>query len=198
MPVGAQGVLDLRHERRNLYFYKQRFFVKLIYTGAKPVPDLVPLAQAAARGIPGPGRRPEGFRYLDVDGVKPATAHATPGYTFNCDFLPPAITAKAPGAGSVVSDVYLIVHNDEEEARRTGRDYRQFLQLNGKNFDLERRRRERRLVWRARDPSQGRVICTRYKRFVIIVARPHTYAEGGRLLERIVAHIRSELRKSRR
>ncbi len=191
VPAGAEGVLDVRHEKRNLYFYKQRYFMKIIYTGTKPIPDLVPLAQAICARIPGSGSRPAGFKYLAVKGVNPKTAHVTPGYTFNCDFLPPGITAKAPGAGSVVSDVYLIVHNDDKEAEHTGRDYRQYLQINGKDFTLKRKSWHGRPVWTARDPSQGRVVCTVYKKFVIIVARPRSYPEGEQVVDNIVARIRS-------
>ncbi len=190
--AGAEGIVDVRHERRNLYFYKQRYFFKIIYTGTAPVPDLAPLARAIAARVPGRSERPAGLVYLEVEGVDTDSAQVTPGYTFNCDFLPPGVIAKAPGAGSAVAEVFLIGHNDKKEATRTGRDYRTYLQLNGKDYDSHQKAWRGRPIWTARDPSQGRVICTVYKEYVIGVVRPKDYALGEAIINRIIRKMGGE------
>jgi hypothetical protein len=182
--AGTQGVCDAGRERRNLYFYKQSHFVKLIYSGKDPVPDLATLARAVSAKLPGGKEPPKGFSYLEVPGVDPSTARVTAGYTFNCDFLPTGIFAKAPGAGDI-SEVFLIGHLDEKDAQETGNNYRTYLEINGKDYTIKGSRRGR-VIWWARDPDQGRVICTVYRKFLIGVLRPQTYDKGEAMLALIV------------
>jgi len=182
--VGVEGVAT----ERVLYFYKGLFFFKIIYTGsAAAAPDLVAIGRGMAGRIPGESRPPRGFEYLAVEGVDTSTSRVTPGYAFNYDFLPPAIFASAPGAGDI-AEVFIIGHFDEEDARRTAKDYRTFLQLNGLDYEAKRTA-DRRLVWWARDPAQGRVIVTRYKNWVFGVQTPKTYERGEVLLDRIAARM---------
>ncbi|MCX7934761.1 MAG: hypothetical protein N3A66_05830 [Planctomycetota bacterium] len=185
--VGSEGVLDQTRENRNLYFYKQRYFFKIIYSGPLPVPDLTPLGRAVANAVPGTSERPRGFEFLEVEGVARDTAYVSPGYTFNCDFLPPGVFAKAPGAGDI-AEVFIIAHLNEDEAQKTARDYRTYLQLNGQNYS-QKGVAKGRVVWQARDPNQGRVMCTQHKQFVIGVVRPQTWEKAEALLDAIVKKI---------
>ncbi len=188
--VGAEGVLDRTHENRNLYFYKNRCFYKLIYTGPVPVPDLVAVGKMLAERVPGSPERPRGFQYLDLEGVDSSTAQVTPGYTFNCEFLPPGIFAKAPGAGPI-AEVFLIGHFDDDDAAKTAKDYQQYLTLHGLDYSLKHRP-NRRIYWWAKDPDQGRVICSRYKNYVVGVVRPKSYELGETLLERLIDRIEQD------
>ncbi len=191
--VGVAGVLDTRRKGRSLYFYKQRQFVKLVYTGPDPVPDLLPLARAMAAKMPGTGKPPGGFEYLNVEGVDPAATYVWPGYTFNCDFLPTGIFAKAPIAGPI-AEVFLIAHHDKKAAAKTAQNYRIYLEINGKDYAVKHTQR-RRLVWQAQQPAIGRVIVTQYKKYVIGVRRPKTYAAGEAVLKRVVANIKMRKRR---
>ncbi len=187
--VGVEGLAA----ERFLYFYKHRYFFKVIYAGPEAdQPDLVTLGRAVARPLPGARRPPRGFEHLDVEGVNPAKSYVTPGNTFDYDFLPPAIMCEAPGAGEVAR-VFLIGHYEEDEAERTAEDYRTWLELNGLDYELQMVRdphvRGRRLVWRARDPGQGRVVCTQVETWVIGVLAPETYERGQVILDRIAARI---------
>ncbi len=187
--VGAEGVLDRERDGRNLYFYKNRIFAKVIYSGPEPVPGLVPIGRAMAADIPGSRERPRGFAFLDVAGVDPTSTYVSPGYTFNADFLPPGIFAKAPGAGGI-AEVFLIGHFDRREAQQTAEDYMVYLRRAGTDFSRKIVDR-RRVVWQARDPDQGRVICTLARSYVVGVVRPRTYAEGEAILDRIADRIES-------
>ncbi|MBN2712045.1 MAG: hypothetical protein JXR97_06365 [Planctomycetes bacterium] len=191
--VGAEGVLDRYRENRNLYFYKKRQFFKIIYTGEKPIPSLVPLGRKLADAMGGETIKPKGFQFLDVDGIDGASAHVTPGYTFNCDFLPPGIFANAPACGPI-AEVFLIEHHEQKDADKTGQDYRTYLELNGKDFTMKYGPNRRR-VWWGRDPVQGRVICTVYGHWLIGVLRPRTYSTGEEMLDKMVARISQSYRR---
>ncbi|MBN1257811.1 MAG: hypothetical protein JXA52_08915 [Planctomycetes bacterium] len=184
--VGVEGVIF--NER--LYFYQGRYFFKIIYTG-KPetMPDLVAIAQKVAAEIPGTAEPPRGFQYLAVEGVDPKSGRVTAGYTFNYAFLPPAIFAKAPGAGKI-AEVFLISHGEEDYAKKTGQDYRYFLQDSGLEYAFKRTS-DRRLVWWARDTVQGRVVVTRYKTWIIGVLTPETYEMGEIIIDRVIERIRT-------
>jgi hypothetical protein len=182
--VGVNGA----GTERVLYFYKDRWFFKLIYSGAAgQEPDLPAIGRHIAAAIPGEARPPRGFEYLAVEGVDAKTAEPTAGYTFNYAFLPPAIRAEAPGAGPI-AEVYLIGHFERDQAEKTAQDHRYWLRSNGLDYSVKRTGSGR-LLWMGRDPSQGRVICTQYRTWVILVLAPKTYERGEVMLDRIVERI---------
>lgn len=194
--VGAGGVVDKLRKKRNLYFYKGSYFVAIFYTGKGEAPDLLPLARTIAEKIPGTSAEARGFEYLDVEGVQASTASISPGYLFNCEFLPIGVLAKAPGAGDV-AEVFLLAHRRREDAEKTAQDYQDFLEAAGKDYTIKHVKaltdpsHRPRPVWWARDPKQGRVICTRYDTWVIGVVRPETYEKGEEILTRVVEKIQS-------
>ncbi len=183
--VGIEGV----EVKGVMYFYKSRFFFKLIYTGSENMAiNLADIAEKIATRIPGEARPPRGFEYLNVEGINPKSSRLSAGYTFNYDFLPPAIFSKAPGAGPI-AEVFLIGHYDSKTAKKTARDYRYFLEKYGLDYSFKRSGRKR-LVWWARDPTHGRVIVTCYGSWVIGVLTPQTYEKGEVILDRIVEMIK--------
>jgi hypothetical protein len=182
--IGIEGVRG----EGVLYFYKGIFFFKIIYTGPdEAMVDLEKIGRAIAADIPGGTRPPRGFEYLSVDGLEPKSSRLSAGYTFNYEFLPPAIFCKAPGAGKI-AEVFLIGHHTEDQAERTARDYRFFLEKYGLDYSFKRSGMKR-LIWWARDPTHGRVICTQYRRWVIGVLTPQTFERGEVILDRIVLRI---------
>jgi hypothetical protein len=183
--IGIEGVMI----KGIVYFYKSRYFIKVIYTGGddKSI-DLVGISRKLAAKIPGGARPPRGFEYLNVEGVNPKSSRLSAGYTFNYDFLPPAIFSKAPGAGSI-AEVFLIGHYDQKTAKKTARDYRYFLEKYGLDYSFKRSGRKR-LIWWARDPTHGRVIASNYGPWVIGVLTPQTYEKGEVIIDRIVELIK--------
>ena len=188
VPVGVEGVVDAARGDRNLYFYKANIFVKIVYSGREPVPDLVPVAAVIAGNIPaGREDRPDGFKYIEIDGVDLDTVALTPGHTFNSAFLPPSVWASAPAGGSVASDLFIITRRTAREANRTFRDYASYLRTLAEYFD-EFKSGGRRFV-RAVDPVQGRVVFAAHKRAVVIAARPDGFERGEELINRVIARI---------
>lgn len=187
--VGAEAVRS--GDGRLLYFYKDVYLFKILYTGpGGEGPEMAELGRAVARDIPGQSRPPRGFHYLAVDGVDASTAKVTAGNTFNYDFLPPAILARAPGAGAI-AQVLLIGHYSEKQARKTAEMHRSWMEKNGSEFAVRRVERGR-LAWRGRDPgiNDERLLMTQHGRWVIGVRGPKTYEKGHLVLDRIINNIR--------
>lgn len=186
--VGAEGALDSMRENRNLYFYRSNIFVKIIYSGKEPVPDLVEFARLIDAKIPG-GRddSPAGLEYIKVPGVKEDTIAVTSGFTFNIQFMPPAVWASAPGGGSVASDLFVITRNLDSEASDLYGDYLKYLKMFAEY--VEEYSRDGRKFTKAVDPNQGRVLFTAYRNVLIIAARPDGYEKGETLIDAVVAKI---------
>ncbi|MCC8190290.1 MAG: hypothetical protein LIP77_06580 [Planctomycetes bacterium] len=186
--VGTEGVLDTGRGGRNLYFYRSNLFVKIVYSGKEPVPDITVIGKFIDSQMPaGKDARPEGFSYIEVDGVNTGTIALTPGFTFNISFLPPAVFASAPGAGSVASDLYIITRNLDRDAAQLHKDYTAYLKLFAEY--VEEYRRDGQAYTKAVDPNQGRVVCTQYRNAFIIMARPDGYEKGEVMIDRVMAKI---------
>lgn len=188
LPVGAEGVLDLARGGRNLYFYRSNLFVKLIYSGPDPVPDMLPIAKHIDGRLPsGRDSKPDGFSYIEIDGVLRETISLTPGFTFNISFLPPAVWASAPAGGSEASDLFIITRANAGDAAQLLHDYSAYLKLYAEY--VEEYRRDGRRYVKGVDPNQGRVVATAYRHVFIIAARPDGYERGEALIERVMARV---------
>lgn len=186
--VGAEGVLDAGRESRNLYFYRSNLFIKIIYSGKEPVPDLMPIALFIDKQLPSTrDQRPDGFAYIGVDGINPDTISLTPGFTFNISFLPPAVWASAPAGGSVASDLFIITRQHEKDAAELYKDYLAYLKLYADY--IEEYKRGKQNYVKAVDPNQGRVLFTSYRHVFIIAARPDGYEKGEALIDQVIAKI---------
>ncbi len=186
--VGAEGVLDVGRERRNLYFYRANLFVKIVYSGRAPVPSLLPIAEFIDGRLPaGRDEKPDGFKYIEIEGINPDTIALTPGFTFNISFLPPSVWASAPAGGSVASDLFVVTRLKDKEAAELYQDYFSYLRLHAEYVE-EYRDGDIRYV-KAVDPNQGRVLFTAYKNALIIAARPDGYEKGEELIERVMRKI---------
>lgn len=186
--VGAEGVLDSGRENRSLYFYRGQVFAKVIYSGKDPVPDLLPIAQFIDAKAPrGQDAKPEGFSYIEIEGINPDSVELTPGFTFNLSFLPASVSASAPGGGSVASDLFVITRNSPKEASQLYSDYVSYLKMYAEYHEEYRRDRQRFI--KAVDPNQGRVVCTAYKNVFIIAARPDGYEKGEALIDKVMAKV---------
>ncbi|MDR1534360.1 MAG: hypothetical protein LBU64_04595 [Planctomycetota bacterium] len=186
--LGTEGVLDAARAGRNVYFYRGRIFAKVVYSGPEPIPDLLPVGRFVDDRLPKvDDARPEGFVYIEVEGINRETISLTPGFTFNISFLPPAVWASAPGGGSVASDVFIITRNRRKEAEGLYNDYFSYLKLYADYFE-EYRRNGRRWV-KAVDPNQGRVVFTWHENVLIIAARPDGYEKGEALIDSVVVKI---------
>ncbi len=185
LSVGAEGVLDTARSGRNLYFYRSNMFVKIVYSGLDPVPDLLPVAEFVDSRLP--SRRddkPAGIDYIDVEGVDANTVAITPGFTFNSMILPASVWASAPGGGSQASDLYIVTRLREEDAEEVFESYVAYLKMYAsyiEEYTVD--------DWdyvKSVDPGQGRVVLTCYRNAVIIAARPDGYERGEVLIKRVM------------
>lgn len=194
--VGAEGVIDAARDNRNLYFYRGKQFVKIVYSGRPPVPPLIDIADVMDSQMPrGRDDRPDGFEYIRIEGVNESTVELTPGFTFGYNFLPPAVWASAPGGGSPASDLFIITKVLDRDVMELYDGYNTYLRLNAKYYE-EYQRGTQSLV-KAVDPRQGRVVLTAYKNCLIIAARPDGYEKGEVLIDRVMDRI-DEVRGSGR
>jgi hypothetical protein len=188
LDVGAEGVLDTARGGRNLYFYRSSLFVKIVYSGKEPVPDLMPIARHVDGKLPTRyDDKPIGVEYIRIEGVNENTIGITPGFTFNINFLPASVWASAPGGGSTASDMFVITRNLDRDAQTIFSDYTSYL----KNYAdyIEEYEVGGRDYVKAVDPTQGRVVFTRYRNAVIIAARPDGYERGEVLIQRVMDKI---------
>lgn len=186
--IGAEGMLDAGRGNRNLYFYRGSQFVKIVYSGKGPVPPLAPIGDVMDAKMPkGRDERPDGFEYIDIEGVNQSTVTLTPGFTFGIPFLPASVTASSPGAGSPASDLFLITRNLDRDAAQLYKDYNAYLRLNAEY--IEEYDRGKLKFTKAVDPRQGRVVFTAYKNCLIIAARPDGYEKGEVLIDRVMEKI---------
>lgn len=186
--VGAEGVVDAGRENRNLYFYRGKQFVKIVYSGKAPVPPLIKIADVMDGRMPrGRDDRPDGFEYIKIEGVNENTISLTPGFTFGYNFLPPSVWASAPGGGSPASDMFIITKVLDRDAEELYQGYSTYLRLNAEYYE-EFKRGKLNYV-KAVDPRQGRVLFTAYKNCLVIAARPDGYEKGEVLIDRVLEKI---------
>ena len=189
--VGAEGLLDVPRGRRNLYFYRSKYFVKIVYSGKDPVPSLLDIGEYVDSHLPaGRDERPAGFEYIEIEGINKDTISLTPGFTFNISFLPASVRASAPGGGSPASDLHIITKYSNNEAAELHKDYTAYLKLHAEY--VEEYTRGRLKLTKGVDPNQGRVVFAAYKNVFIIAARPDGYEKGEVLIERVIEKIDGE------
>lgn len=186
--VGAEGIIDTGRGKRNLYFYRGIYFVKIVYSGDEPVPSLMPIAEYVDKNLPaGRDDKPAGFKYIEIEGINKNTIQLTPGFTFNIAFMPASVTASAPGGGSPASDLYVITRFNYRDAAEVYRNYTAYLRLHADY--IEEYKRNGIAFTKGKDPNQGRVVFAAYKDAVIIAARPDGYEKGEALIDRVMARI---------
>ncbi len=186
--VGAEGLVDTAREGRNLYFYRSNLFVKIVYSGKGKAPSLLPIAEYVDSHLPtGLDAKPDGFEYIDVEGIAPETIALTNGYAFSLPFLPPAVRASAPAGGSPASDLFICTKPRDSEAEEMYTAYNAYLRLHAEYH--EEYQRDGMKFTKGVDPNQGRVLFTNYRNALIIAARPDGYEKGEALIERVMAQI---------
>lgn len=187
--VGAEGVIDASRGNRNLYFYRGKQFVKIVYSGTPPAPPLIEIAEVMDARMPkGRDDKPDGIDYINIEGVNENTVELTHGFTFNYNFLPPSVWASAPGGGSPASDMFVITKVLDRDAAELYQGYSTYLRLNAEYYEEYQRNGKQSYV-KAVDPRQGRVLFTAYKNCLIIAARPDGYEKGEVLIDRVIEKI---------
>ena len=193
--VGADGVLDVKKEGRNLYFFKGRWFFALVYSGKGEVPDLVPLAKYIASKAPGNNWKPDGFRYLDVEGISSKYAYVSAGNAMNFAFLPPSVTTFVSSVG-LEANIYISNFNDEGDAEEAANNFKGLLRgqdnynkstlsIAGKNYPL----------YQAIDEKEGRLMFVLYNKTIISISHVTDVDLAKTLFKRVILKIRTDTGK---
>ena len=191
--VGADGVLDVQNNGRNLYFFKGRWFFALVYSGKGDVPDLVPLAKYIATKVPGNNWKPDGFRYLDVEGISSKYAYVSAGNAMNFAFLPPSVTTFASSVG-LEANIYISNFNDEGDAEEAADSFRgllrgqdnykkSILNVDGKEYPL----------YQANDEKEGLLMFAKYRKVIISISHVTDVDLARTLFKRVIIKIRSDI-----
>ena len=190
--VGADGVLDVKNEGRNLYFFKGRWFFALVYSGKGEVPDLVPLAKYIASKAPGNNWKPDGFRYLNVEGISSKYAYVSAGNAMNFAFLPPSVTTFVSSVG-LEANIYISNFSDEGDAEEAANNFKGLLRgqddynkstlnIGGKNYPL----------YQATDEKEGRLMFVLYRKTIVSISHVTDVDLAKTLFNRVILKIRSD------
>lgn len=194
--VGEAGVIDAGRGDRSLYFFGGQLFVKVVYSGPEPVPDLTQVGELVAVKMPIAEKSgPDAFDYIRIPGVNQDSIELTPGFTFSLSFLPPSVTASAPAGGSVASDLFIMTQRQNKEAAKLAKDYHSYLKIYSEYVE-EYKKGDVRFV-KTVDPNQGRVVFALYQNMVILAVRPDGYDKGETLIEQVIQRY-DELNPGRR
>ncbi len=190
--VGSDGVLDVKNEGRNLYFYKGRWFFALIYSGKGEVPDLLPLARMIAAKIPGQNWKPKGFRYLEVDGISSKYAYVSAGNAMNFAFLPPSVTTFVSSVG-MEANIYISNFFDEDSADEAADAYRGLLRM-GDNYkttsiQIDGKKHE---IYQALDEKEGLLMFTMYRKVIISISHVENTELATTLFEKVIRKINED------
>ncbi len=190
--VGSDGVLDVKNDGRNLYFFKGRWFFAVIYSGKGEVPDLLPIARMIAAKVPGNNWKPRGFRYLEVDGISSKYAYVSAGNAMNFAFLPPSATTFVSSVG-MKSNIYVSTFADENDADKAAEEYRGFLRMgenyktvsvpvDGKSYQLHQ----------AIDEKEGLLMFMLYRKAIISISHVENAELAQTLFERVIRKIKAD------
>lgn len=192
--IGGGGVLDVKNENRNLYFYKGRYFFTLIYTGKAPVPDLTGLGKYMADKVTARNWKPAGFRYLDgLEGVSQKYTRVSYGNALNMDFLPPAVMSLALCAGKTAK-VYVCMTTDPKQLDGMESAFVRYLRFDAKDYKYTMHKvgGSSYKVHQAVEKDEGLILFTSGKETMFIVTGAESVEKGTELLVRLIERDRAE------
>lgn len=190
--IGADGVLDVENQGRNLYFFKGRWFFALVYSGKGSVPDLEPIARIIADKVPGSNWKPDGFRYLEVEGISSKYAYVSAGNAMNFAFLPPSVTTFVSIVG-MDANIYVSTYADDKLVEQAADDFQSFLRSSGEHYQkgdivLDGKNIP---IYQAVDEKEGLLIFARYRRAIVSISHVEDEAKARILIERVLRKIKS-------
>ena len=189
--VGADGVLDVANDGRNLYFFKGRWFFALVYSGKENIPDLLPLARLIAGKVPGNDWKPDGFRYLEVEGISSKYAYVSAGNAMNFAFLPPSVTTFVSSAG-MEANIYVSNYSENKDAEDAADDFRTLLRSENdyKKVPLTVGGKKH-TIYQALDEKEGLLMFVQYRNTLISISHVTDEAVARLLLSRVLEKIQS-------
>jgi hypothetical protein len=178
--IGAGGTLS----ESQLFFYQDRYLVRLQATGPKPPEQdaFLACARAIARNLPAGTGRPRELELFAVPAVVPKSERYNASSLLGYDFFRRGLMADALLGGEQVQ-LFLVPEDSREAARTAFVRYRDYLKSSGK--ELQVTEAPDRASLQGVDPLYGRVIAVQTGRFVIGAVRFTDTAAVQRLVEQL-------------
>jgi len=177
--VGAEGSLSASQ----LFFYQDRYLVRLQATGSGNPPPAVfqACARAIAKNLPAESGRPGELAAFDVPGLVPKSQRYIAASLLGYDFFPTGFMADVTIKGQEVQ-IFLVPSESRGAARAAFEAYRSALAAGGKVTPAGQ---PNRTALSAVDPMYGAVAVELTGRFVIGVVRYADFADAQRLLDQV-------------
>jgi hypothetical protein len=174
--IGAEATVSTSQ----LFFYQDRFFVRLQVTGTTSLKPEIFLACAGAisRNLPKTIGRPKELEILMVPSVVKKSERYVAQSLLGYDFFRRGIIADAVQDKALIQ-VFMIIEQSSDASRRSIEQYRSYLKLSGSNTRVVEANGG--ISLEANDPLYGTVLIEQADRFVIGAARINNL-HGAKLL----------------
>jgi len=176
--IGAQGTIS----SSQVFFYQDRYFVRLQATGTTSISKDVFLACAGAisRNLPKSTGRPRELDVLDVPGVLTKSERYVAQSLLGYDFFQRGLIADALLMNEQVQ-VFVVIEKTREAAQKTIDQYRVSLRSSGSAVPVSKG--NGRNSFEANDPLYGNVSVEQAGRFVIGAVRIKNVPAAKQLVE---------------
>ena len=178
--IGAGGTMS----GSQLFFYQDRYLVRLQATGPKPPEQdaFLACARAIARNLPANAGQPRELELFAVPAVVPKSERYSASSLLGYDFFRRGLMADALLGGEQVQ-LFLVTEDSPERARTAFDRYRDYLKSSGKELQVVEA--PDRASLQGVDPLYGRVIAVQAGRFIIGAVRFTDAAAVQRLVEQL-------------
>jgi hypothetical protein len=185
--IGAQGTIS----SSQVFFYQDRYFVRLQATGTTSISREVFLACAGAisRNLPKSMGRPRELDSLDVPGVLTKTERYVAQSLLGYDFFPRGLITDALLMNEPVQ-VFVVIEKTKEAALKTIDQYRVSLKSSGSAVTVSAGNGRNSLE--ANDPLYGNVYVEQAGRFVIGAIRIKNIPAAKQLVELVRLRVNNE------
>jgi hypothetical protein len=178
--VGAEGTIS----PSQVFFYQDKYFVRLQVTGATSVGKevLLACAGAIAKNLPQPAVKPKELVAFSVTGVVKKSERNIAQSLLGYDFFRRGLMADAMLEGKTVQ-VFIVLEDSRDSAHNAFDQYRSYLNTNGRDIsvtdmpDL--------ISLNAVDPLYGNVFVEQAGRYLIGVLRAKDSSLAKSLVEQI-------------
>jgi hypothetical protein len=162
VPIGAEGMAS----SSQLFFYQERYFVRLQATGTTSLgPDIfLACASAISQNLPRNAVRPKELEAFVIPGVVPKSERYIAQSLLGYDFFRRGLIADAMLNGEQMQ-IFLVPEDSREAAAKVFDRYRSYLQTSGKDIQVTGMPDRNSLD--AFDPLYGNVYVEQEGRFII-------------------------------
>ncbi|HTG00590.1 MAG TPA: DUF6599 family protein [Nitrospirota bacterium] len=184
--VGAEGTLS----ESQVFFYDDRYFVRLQVTGATAIDraTLLECAKAIAQRLPANANRPRELELFGVPGIAQGTERYIAQSVLGYEFFPRGLLAGF--SNGTEEQVFIVFGRSTEEAKKIIRNYRDYLAAGGRVASYQEEKTG--LSLEGNDPLYGAVLARQKYSIIAGVIRASSVNGVNELLNRVLAKVRTE------